>query len=98
MYRKKTNKWGIERRISGSYCLMYRKKTNKRGIERRLSGKYWLMYMKNTDKRGIERRISGSYCLMFRLFDEWINAIENRKSNQKWTRRRHRIHWTQDID
>jgi hypothetical protein len=56
------------------------------------------MYRKKTEKRGIERRIAGNYCLMFRLFAEWINAIENRKGNQKWRRLRHRIHWTQDID
>jgi hypothetical protein len=38
MYRTKTDKRGIERRLSGNYCLMYRKKTNKRGIKRRISG------------------------------------------------------------
>ena len=40
MYRKKTNKRGIERRLSGKYCLMYRKNTDKRRIERRISGSY----------------------------------------------------------
>ena len=32
MYRLKTDKRGIERRISGNNCVMYRKKTNKRGL------------------------------------------------------------------
>jgi hypothetical protein len=44
MYRKKTDKRGVERRISGNYCLMYRKKTDTRGIERRISGNYCLMF------------------------------------------------------
>ena len=38
MYRTKTDKRGIERRISGNQCLMNRTKTDKRGIERRISG------------------------------------------------------------
>jgi hypothetical protein len=66
IWQTKTDKRGIERRISGNYCLMNRKKTDKRGIERRLSGNYYLMYRKKTEKRGIERRLSGNYYLMYR--------------------------------
>ena len=44
MNRKKTDKRGIGRKISGNYYLMYRKKTEKRGIERRIAGNYCLMF------------------------------------------------------
>ena len=42
--KTKTDKRGIERNISGNYCLMNRKKTDKLGIERRISGNYCLMF------------------------------------------------------
>jgi hypothetical protein len=52
MHRKNTDKRRIERRISGSYCLIYRKKTDKRWIERRIAGNYCLMYAnKNRETR-----------------------------------------------
>jgi hypothetical protein len=50
MYRYKTNKRGVERRISGNSCLMYKKKTDKRGIERRILGNYSLIYRKKKNE------------------------------------------------
>jgi hypothetical protein len=42
--QKKIDKRGIEKRLSGNYCLMNRKKTDKRGIGRRTSDNYCLMF------------------------------------------------------